>query len=189
MISTVLLAVSLAATPTCSAVAPVPDLLSPHPLWCLPTSVAAVLHSHGQAAITPRELARNVTMYRDGTTMAELGKELDRRGLVWLAWQGPLDLVPALLALGVAPIAVSQKAKDNHAVVLDGGRCCRGPEQPCAALRAMDPATGTHLLVDPQAWTGAAFLLVDVTAAQGRAVEQVLAGRARVLARGQVSPQ
>ncbi len=187
MIPALLLCFSLTATPTCAVQAPVPDVAAPHPLWCLPTAVAAVLQSRGNHQTTPRDLARQVTMYQDGTTLAEIGRELDRRGVPWLAWQGPLERLERVLALGAPLVAVSQNPSQNHAIVLDGAQCCPAP--PCSVLRAMDPASGRHSLVAAATWANAAYLLVDPP--QRPVVARLLAAdrTVRVLAQGRAWPQ
>lgn len=183
------LALSLATSsgPRCDAAAPVAAVASPHPLWCIPTAVVAVLQSRGIRDISPRDLAKNVAMWRDGTSLHEIGQELDRRHIGWLAFQGPISLLaPVLKVGGTAPIAVIAKSQGHHAVVIERAGCCSATlAKDCKGLWAMDPATGSHGPLDAQLLTDAPYLLLaPVSLPARRALAKVLLG-GKVLAQGQ----
>ena len=177
------------APPKCAITAPVADVIAPHPLWCLPTAVVAVAHTVQPTKLTPRDLAKNVQMFADGTTIAEIGAELDRLGIGWVAFHAAVPAVGSVLRAGAtALIAVVPKPPGHHALVVDGAACCPAKMPLCGRMRAMDPALGVHRDVAERELVGAPWLLLQPKLPAQQAAVLVALRGATILAKGRVWP-
>ncbi|MBM4345649.1 MAG: hypothetical protein FJ100_19935 [Deltaproteobacteria bacterium] len=177
-------ALPAAPLPLCAHSTPVAPLRSPHTLWCLPTAVVAALGPRAPADLTPRALARSVTMHKDGTTVAEIGQALDDLGIPWLALHATPSALATLLDTAAAPVvAVVPSGGTHHAVVVDGAGCCPDQSPACTRLRAMDPATGAHTVLAESELHNAPLLVVAPPSARQRAALAQFIRRNPTLAR------
>lgn len=121
---------------TAVASRPVPYVAQGRAPWCAAAATAMVLGAHGPAP-TAQEVARAVTVHRDGIAWIDLAEHLPSRG--YTAWIGRANAAElrALLAAGLPTIAITRDP-EPHAVVVTGHQ---GPPDGAAGeWRLRDPA-------------------------------------------------